>query len=379
MPRRMTLLQQDLTWLVNEARSDPEVAQQIIEALTSRVAQLQHQSDELRAENVLLKRSGSHHAFRDQVQRLRTDLRDLRALAEKANLNPDVVTILSFTGQAIHLLAPLAMDQTLTLETAPGENVRDLRPLFMTSAARLHSLLCLTSNFRLVLVNGLSAPVSETMHWKDARPVVPLTRGERVEATCTLDELQPPRRLIVVTRRGWVRVMSWSLIENLVVSGQPITSPNINDSVAWVGGADDGDILLLTRNGRWTRFPINTIEPSGGPGIALDADDDVASGCVLKPTDNTAYFVDGDGAQIVMATSGLEIHKKPGGKAVALARKFVALACFVAKKTDAVMLLSASGDLIIETLRGLPIAARPSESQPFNVVNQRLVAATLLN
>ena len=374
----MTLLQQDLPWLVNEARSDPDTAQQIIEALTGRVAQLQHQSDELRAENVLLKRGGSHHAFQDQVQRLRTDLRDLRALAEKANLNPDVVTILSFTGQAVHVLAPLAMDQTLALEMPNGESVRDLRPLFMTSAARLHSFLCLTSSFRLVLVNGLSAPLSEAMRWKDARPAMPLQRSERVEAACALDELQPPRRLIVVTRRGWVRVMSWSLVENLVVGGQPITSPNANDSPAWVGVADDGDVLLLTRNGRWTRFPINAIEPSGGPGIALDADDDVTCGCVLKPADSAAYFVGGDGAQIAVATGGLEAHKKPGGKSASLARKFVALACFVAKKTDAVLLLSANGDLIVETLRALPIAAKPSEAQPFNVVNQRLIAAVLL-
>ena len=374
----MSLLQQDVPWLVSEARNDPDTAQQIIEALSSRVAELQQQTDELRAENVLLKRGGSHHVFQDQVQRLRTDLRDLRTLAEKASLNPDVVTILSFTGHALHLPAPLAMDQTLALELPSGESVRDLRPLFMTSAARLHSVLCLSSSFRLIAINGLSVPLSEAMTWQDARAVVPLGRGERVEATCVLDELQPPRRLIVVSRRGWVRAMSWQLVENLIVSGQPITPPDANDSLVWVSPAEEGDLLLLTRNGRWTRFPINAIEPSGSQGVSLGADDDVACGCVVRPTDSAAYFVGGDGAEIAVAASGLEAHKKPGAKAVPLKGRFVTLACFAAKKTDAIMHLATSGDLIVETIRALPVGARPSEAQGLNVINQRLVASALL-
>lgn len=374
----MTLLEQDLPWLVNEARNDPDTAQQIIEALTGRVQQLQHQSDELRAENVLLKRSGSHQVFLEQIQRLRTDLRDMRIMAEKANLNPDVVTIVSFTGHGLHVPAPLAMDQTLLLETSADESVRDLRPLFLSNATRLDSLLCLTSGFRLVMVNGLSVPLSEAMHWKDARPVAPLQRGERIEATHPINELQPPRMLIIVSRQGWVRALSWSLVENLVMSGQPLTPPNANDAPVWVGAADEGDLLLLTRGGRWTRFPISAIDASGGPGIALDADDDVAWACAIKPSDPAVYFVGGDGAQVAVASAGLEAHKKPGAKAVPVTRKFIALACYTARKTDAVMLLTASGDMVVETLRALPIAAKPSEAQPFNVVSQRLVASALL-
>jgi len=382
------MLDQDLPWLVNEARADPETAQQIIEALAGRVQQLQQQSDELRAENVLLKRSGSHQVFHEQANRLRTDLRDMRVMAEKAGLNPDVVTVMSFTGSALHVPAPLAIDQTLTLETAADESVRDLRPLFMSSATRLDSVLCITSGFRLLMVNGLSVPLSEAIHWKDARATVPLQRGERVEATSAINELHPPRMLIVVTRRGWARAMSWSLVENLVISGQPITPPNANDAPVWIGPADPsslrqaqdsgGDLLLLTRNGKWTRFPITAMEASGGQGIALDPDDDVAWACVIQPDDAVVYFVGGDGAQLAVATSGLEPHKKQGGKAANLTRKFVSLACFVAKKADAVILLSANGDLIVETDRAVPIAAKPSEANTLNVVSQRLVAAARL-
>jgi DNA gyrase/topoisomerase IV subunit A len=372
----MNLHEQDLPWLLTEARNDPDTAEQIIAALTGRVQQLQQQSDELRAENVLLKRSGSHRVFQDQVQRLRTDLRDMRVLAEKANLNPDVVTILSFTGHGVHVPAPLPMDQTLTLELQPDESLRDSRPIFMSAATRLDSVLCLTSAFRLVMVNGLSIPISEAMHWKDARAVVPLQRGERVEATCAINELRPPNMLILVTRSGWVRALSWSLVENLVISGQPLTLPTPNDTPVWVGAADEGDLLMLTRNGKWTRFPINAIEASGATGIAMEQDDDVAWGCVIASLDSAVYFVGGDGAQLAVATTGLEAHKKIGGKAASLARKFIALACFTAHKTDALVYLTANADLVVETVRALPIAAKPSEAQPLNVVNQRLFAAT---
>ena len=54
----MSLIDQDLPWMTTEARNDPDTAQQIIEALAGRVQTLQRQTDELRAENALLKRNG---------------------------------------------------------------------------------------------------------------------------------------------------------------------------------------------------------------------------------------------------------------------------------------------------------------------------------
>jgi DNA gyrase/topoisomerase IV subunit A len=271
------------------------------------------------------------------------------------------------------------MDQTLSLAMADDEPVRDLKPLFMAGGARLDSLLAMTSSFRLVMANGLNLPLSENMDWRDARPIgaLALTRGERIEATCAVNELQPPRTLVVVTRRGWVRALSWSLVENLVIGGQPITAPIAGDTPVWIGPAGEGDVLLLTRNGAWTRFPLNNLDAGGGISITLDPDDDVTCAAIVGD-DAAVYFVSADGAQLAVAASGLEAHKKPGAKPTPVARRFIALACYTAKKTDAVLLLSNNGDLIVETLRALPVAARPSEAQPLNVVNQRLIAATLL-
>lgn len=371
----MNLLEQDLPWLTTEARNDPDTAQQIIEALAGRVQQLQQQSDELRAENVLLKRSGAGAATQEQVQRLRTDLRDLRTFAERNHLNTDVVSIVSFTGHGLHVPAPAPMEQTLSLSVSEDEEVRDLKPLFMTTATRLDSLLTITSSFRLVLVNGLSLPLSEDMHWRDAKPAIALGRGERVEATMAINELMPLRTVMIATRGGWVRPLSWALVENLALSGQPLSPPNKGDAPAWIGVCEEGDALLFTRNGRWTRFPVSSIDSAGVQAIALDPDDDVAGAVVIPPNTLAVYFIGADGALVAINNAGLEGHKRPGGKSQALAKRFIALAGYAARKTDAVLLLSNSGDLIVDSFRALPIAARPSEAQALNVINQRLIAA----
>src|SRR5512142_195866 len=111
----MSLLDRDLTWLTTEARNNPDAAQQIIEALAERVQMLQRQADELRAENALLTRTGGQHTSTEQLQRLKSNLRDMRQLATRAGLDRDVVSLLNFTGLGVQLPAPAPMEQTLNV------------------------------------------------------------------------------------------------------------------------------------------------------------------------------------------------------------------------------------------------------------------------
>jgi hypothetical protein len=104
----------------------------------------------------------------------------------------------------------------------------------------------------------------------------------------------------------------------------------------------------------------------------------VVGATTIEGDGDAVYFIGADGAQLAVAGAGLEAHKRAGAKPVPLARRFFALTCFIARKSDAALALTNSGDLIVETLRALPIAARPSEAQPLNVINQRVIAATRL-
>jgi len=378
-------LEQDLTWLTNEARTDPATAQQIVEAFAERVQTLQRQTDELRAENALLKRTGGQQTTIEQVQRLKSNLRDLRNLAVRKGLDRDVLTMVSFSGQGVQLAAPAPMEQTLSVLTAPEESINTLKPIYLTSGTWFGSLMAVTSNVRLSLVNGLSLRYSEKIDWRDARPITSLGlgRAERVEAICILDELRPPHDMLLVTRQGWVRVMSWAHAETVALSGQSMTLPGTGDSPVWLGPCNtDGDLLLLTRNGRWTRFPIGMIPSIGCVGVSLEQGDDVISAVVLDKhsANNAVWFISAEGGVFAVASEGLAAHKKPGAKTIGLTRRFMGLACFgiTTRKTELAALLSNQGDLHIVSMKGLPIAAKPSDIQPLQVAGQRLVAATLL-
>jgi DNA gyrase/topoisomerase IV subunit A len=373
----MTLLDQDIGWLVSESRNDPDQAQKIVEALVARAQQLQTQTDELHAENVLLKR-GIAGANAEQVQQLKTDLRELRLLADKHGLNADTIAFLNFAGLGLHIHAPAPLDQTLTLELSEGETARDLRPIFISTTTRLDSLIAITSSFQFLRVNNLALPISEAIRWRDAQKVLRLGKNERVEAMQTFDDLDLPRHLLVVTRMGWVKILSWNVIENIVTTGQSITPQDKNDAPVWIGSADYGDVLLLTRNGRWGRFPLSTIEAVGSQGISLEQDDDVVCACVIGKDDATICFVGADGAVFCVTSEALVPHKKPGAKSQSLARNFVALSCFAAKKTDALALLTMGGELIVSSFRALPIAMRPSEARSLNIANRRLISVCKL-
>jgi hypothetical protein len=380
----MTLLDHDLAWLNAEAGADPASAQRIVEALAARVQTLQRQADELRAENALLKRGGQQVSG-DQVQRLKTNLRDLRQVAARAGLDRDVVSLLTFAGHGVQLPAPAPLEQSFPLLTDLAEPVGLLKPLYLAAGQRFGSLLAITSALRLALLHGLGVPLSETLDWRDARPLpaLGLGRAERVEALYALDELAPPRDILLVTRQGWVRAISWSHTEALTLSGQSITLPGMGDVPVWLGASDaEGDLLLLTRNGRWTRFPIGLIPATGCAGITLDGEDDVVSALVIgkREVAGAVWFMGADGALFAVAAEGLEAHKKPGGKAAPLTRRFMGLACFAvsARKTDTALLLTHQGDFHVVSMQGLPLAARLPDVQPLHVAGQRVIAATLL-
>ncbi len=381
----MALLDRDLPWLINEARGDPDAAQRLVEALITRVQALQQQSDELRAENAVLKRGGaSAPGASEQLRRLRTNVRDLRRLARRAGLDLDVVTMLTFAGHGLHLPAPAPMEQVLPLAVADGEPVSALKPIFLAGGRRFGTVLAVTSAGRFALANGAGLALSEAWDWRDAAPIedLGLGRAERVEAALALDEDQPPAGVALVTRQGWARALSWSHVETLAQSSHGLTWPGQGDAPVWVGplAAGAADLLLFTRGGRWTRFPLAALPLTGGQGIALDSDDDVVWAAALGPRDPVVAFVGGDGALCAIAATGLEAHKKPGGKAVPLARRLIGLACFVvrADKSDAILALSNRGDFHVVTLRGMPIAERLADLQLLNVVNARLAAAALL-
>jgi hypothetical protein len=366
----------DLDALLTEA-ADPAAAQRIIELLHGRVQTLQQFSYELRIALALLQRSGG--AVGADAQRLQTELRDLRRLASRASLDPDTFALLSADGSGLHLPMPAPMEQTLQLEPPTRGALRDLRPLSIAATTRLGSLLALTSGFHLHLFGGLGLPLSEDWRWQNARRApTTLARGERFEAMCAVDEFAPPKHVLVVTRSGWCRALPWSVVENLAAGGAVFNPADHGDTPVWIGPCEEGDVLLVTRLGRYVRFPLAALAAAGEQGVSLESDDDVAAAALLPAGRADAcavHFIGADGAQFAIAPQGLEANKRAGGKTRALTRNWLAQSCAIAARTDAVAMFAADGEVFISTLRSVPVAARPVDARPLNIVGQRLLGA----
>jgi hypothetical protein len=361
-----------------DAAVDADTARELIAAFHARVRELQVNSDALRVDNALLKRGGGSSVSVESMRQLRTDLRDLREFARKNNLDQDVLAFVTGTGAGMLLPEPVALEQTLGIEMGDTA-LRDLRPVHLAPLRRLGGLIAMTSGFRLLPLQALALPLSPEMRWADARGAggLGLSRGERIEALCAVPE-PPPKSLLVVTRSGWCRALAWSSTESVLASGAALTPEDKADTPVWIGPADSGDVLLVTRLGRWVRFPLGMLEPVGQRAISLEPDDDVACAVIIRPDAEAVQFVSGDGALIAMRADALPAHKKPGGKSQPLVRNWISQSAYAAPRNAALALLSATGELHVTTLRGLPVAAKAHEARPLTVTAGRVLASAVI-
>jgi hypothetical protein len=361
-----------------DAATDLDVAREIISRLHARTQALQQNSDQLRAELTLHKRGGGGGASLSQLQRARADLRELRVYARKRNLDGDALALVTAGGDGMLMPGIAAMDQTLKIDGLPEDGLRGLRPVFVTPTTRLGELIAMTSSYRLAPFSAISMRFGAEMNWRASGAIagLGLAKGERVEAVCALNTDEPPSHLLIVTMRGWCRALPWSIADSLLASGQTIAPGDKGDVPAWIAPLDaaDADLLLLTRLGRWARFPLRGLEAAGMYGASLEPDDDVCGAVVLNPRDAAIQFVTADGGQFAVAQTGLPAHKRPGAKTQSLARNIVAQACARHAKSGAALLLTMGGDVIISASRALQIVEKPHEARALNVAGARLAA-----
>ncbi len=361
-----------------DAAADADTARALITALHARVRALQINSDALRLENVLLKRGGGSEVSAESMRRLRDELRALRAFARRHDLDRQAIALLAGAGAGLLMPEPAALEQTLSIEMGDVA-LCDLRPLHLTPVRRLGSLVAITSAFRLLQLPALALPLSSAPRWSDAcaPDALGLPKGERIEALCALPE-PAPKSILIVTRSGWCRELAWPSVEDVLTLGAALTPGDKTDSPVWIGPANAGDVLLVTRLGRWVRFPLATLEPVGQNAITLAPDDDVACAVSIAPEIEALQFVSGDGALLSVRADAFTAHKKPGGKSQPITRNWISHAVYAAPRSAALVLLGAGGELHVTTIRGLPVADRPHEARPLAVAGGRVLASAIV-
>jgi DNA gyrase/topoisomerase IV subunit A len=373
----MNFLQQDLNWLLNEARNDPDVACQIIEALAGRVDTLQGQVDVARAENILLKRSGQHHIYLDQIQRLKSDLCSYRIYANSKGQNDEVITMITSNGMALQLPRLLTPTNLYSLEHANHDVLRDLRPIHWCANTRLGQILIMLSSGRAFMINGFQLPYSDHSDWAMARKdIAPPNKNERIEAICALPEGVEARLLVIVTRQGWVKAMPWGLFENMMASDQPLISIKEGDSVVWVGTClnDKSDLIMISHKGRWLRFEISGIQPSGNMGLPLLPGDEIVCATEVLSNASHVYFIGADGALLAVSASGVPSNKRPGAKTSSVPKGFMPFGCVAGGRNLSLMTLSLDGNLNQSPLSRTLVSGSVGEAKPLNLMHQRLCA-----
>jgi len=375
MTSPVDLSDDDLRALV--AAADTENAAAIVETLAHRINQLRAQNDELRIENVTLKRSGNYQNFLDRIQQQKNDLADLRAFADKHKLNDGCVAMIAAAGSTLLLPQVVIETGVMSLDQINADALAMLRPIYWTAVQRLGQMALMTSRFRIVTLSALSLPFSSDYDWSRARNVAAtyLLKGEQVEALTALPDAET-KWVVVCSRRGWVRALSWAGYEQASLAAQPIYTPKEADTPVWIGAGDASDLLLVTLQGRWLRLPLSAIDTLGSAALKLDPNDEVI-GATFVNERQPIYVLGGDGAMVAAMPDAFEPHKKTGGKPAPLPNKIRPIACFSAPRMSSLMTLSRDGEIGMLPLMRVPLTTKLSDAPLFNLITRRLLTHSI--
>ncbi len=370
----------DTEALLAEAQADSGSAQAIIAALAERNIALQNAADEVRAENMVLKRTGAHQVLGTNLEALRGEYRDLLALAARARLNPAAALIATHDGHTLLFDPPASFEQTLPIDGLDREHMAALRPLWVMFGNRLDTLHVLTSSMRPLRKRSLGLVFAPSADWAKAGGSEgrSLGRGERIEACMLVDETKPPASVVIVSKLGWARQISWSAFEQLVYNGRPMATLGKGDSPIALLPCNGGDLLMISREGRWLRFPAASIEPGGLQAMLLMASDDVCAACVIPADAAALHVLGGDGASTTLLPEAFTAHKKPAGKAGTLPKALRPMAVFAGQRRMNILTIAHDASMDVVQMGRMPPARSAGDAQLLNVVNKRISAAAVM-
>ena len=314
-----------------------------------------------------------HQIYSEQIDTLRTEIRDLHSLAFRNHLDPEVVRLVSNNGLCLQFETPVAYEQTFPLDDLGDDAFGALRPIHLMCCRALDSLVVITSKFRLIRAGGVGLSVANFSTWHGARSCITLRPGERAECALAWDDTQPPRHVVIISRMGWVRSLTYSAFEQVLYSGQPLVNKSDGDTPVKIICGGGGDLLVFARSGRWIRFPLAAVEPAGSQAMYVDLSDDITE-AILIENQPVLYFIGADGAMFGLMAVGLAAHKRTLGKPGNLVRGFRPIACVAAKSAISVLTLGSDLQFDVVATKRLHIAERPGEVKPLNVISRKIAA-----
>jgi DNA gyrase/topoisomerase IV subunit A len=348
----------DVQWWLLEAKKDPDVAPEIIEALAARLAELDTENERLRDELIRLQRSAPPTAESPEVDALQRKVDTLQTILNGRASTETAVVLLSDSFQAARM--PLSQVRL---------RLRQDRPALSRSAALgVCGLLLARPQDDLLVVTSQGRLLKRTLHEipylveDEGWPAVeesPLTPGERVTAAVTV--AKPPRFWSVATRRGHVRQLLRLHVERQLGPEEVVVrGPLHHDEPVAIVDGDRGDLLLVTRWGKATRFPQQSIAAQGCEGMAVDPDDELVAALPL-PSDAEILVLTAAGYALRRDTVRFAAQSKPGGSGKTLIQAYDVLGLFPYTERGRLLYLTYSGRFLTADTAEIPLQERATK------------------
>ena len=365
----------DVQWWVLEVKKHPESAPQIIEELAKRLTELDTENERLRTE-IIQMQQGVVGSPSTEVEDLRRKVAELQTMLESEAAAEPALVFLSGLMQSARLPFPQA--QELIRTDQPVLDRKDLLELQSVLYVRPYDkVLLLTSQARGRKLRLADIPVlAESGGWPETEDSQAST-DERL--TAAIATTKQPRFRTIVTRRGFVRQVINLALDRALAQGDPILeSPLHNDRLVDLVSSDRGDLLLVTRWGKWTRFPQRAISGQGAEALKLEPDDQVVAALPLI-SDTEVLVVTASGHVARRDTAQLEARTSPGGTGKPLIQAYDVLGIYPFQRGSQLLYLTYSGRMSLVPVESVPPLYKASKGTlVHDFGSDSVVAVTLI-
>jgi DNA gyrase subunit A len=117
----------------------------------------------------------------------------------------------------------------------------------------------------------------------------------------------------MVSQRGFVRILRHHVFGEYMKPGTVMFDTGKFGPLAgacWTSG--EGDLLIVSRQGRGIRFPQEKFPPQGGPGMRLEEGDEAVAITAVTQESNV-FMISADGRGTVRSMTGFNPNKSAGG------------------------------------------------------------------
>ena len=339
----------DAQWWLLEAQQHPEAIPELIHILAERLAFMDRQNEELRGELITLRRKQPAEATGADMATLRQRIHELEGAVRRGGSQRQIIVL-----QPGQIVVNSSFDDVI--KNGPGRVITAGSSLIVAdSTARL---LAITADSRVfsVALNDLPVPTASAGSVIENPPRLTVLIDQAVFERC--------RYLTLLSKRGYVYSVLAGTVNRLATRGEPLIRNLIpDDPIIAAFASNNTDLIVVSRQARWTRFPERSIAPTGSPALEVPKGDALL-GLALIEADRQALFLTTSGQVFVRQAADLPARATPGKSAGLLCRGQTLLGVATGTNSSDLFVLTRQGKLIVSRVDSLPYRAQGEDGAP---------------